>query len=120
MQVCMVRARRGFVDSGDVFVEVTIDSVAPTVTDMQIDINARKDPDSVSLDSVDAPYEREFTIPGDVPFPLKGTRVEAHASDAATYVTCSISYNGEEVATHRADGDRATAVCEKKLTIGPQ
>ena len=50
---------------------------------------------------------------------LSKTR-QARATDGATYIECSISYNGEEVATHRAEGDQTSAVCEKKLTIGPQ
>lgn len=106
--------------SGSILVEVSIDSDASTASNVQIDIDARQDAQSVSLDIVDTPYQREFTVPGDMPFPLKGTRVEAHAIDGATYVTCVISYNGKEVATHRAEGDQASAVCEKELTIGPQ
>lgn len=103
----------------EIVVTVEIDSDATTIGDVEIVINSPSSPQSFHEETVEVPFTREFTVATDVAFPLRGTTVEAHASPGATYVTCSIAVDGEIVTTHRSEGSRATAICERKLQLGP-
>lgn len=105
--------------SEDILVEVIVDSDSDSISDLAIELNTRKHPESIYYESVEAPYQEEFTVSTDVPFPLTSVRVEAEASDEASEITCLILYNGEEVASHHSHGDNSRAVCKKKLQLGP-
>ncbi|MCT1903591.1 hypothetical protein [Oceanobacillus sojae] len=103
----------------EVLVEVMVDSDSDYISDLTIELNTREHPESIYYESVEAPYQEEFAVSSDVPFPLTSVRVEAEASDEASEITCLILYNGEEVASHHSRGDNPRAVCEKKLQLGP-
>ena len=105
--------------SDAIIVEVIVESDGDSVVDLEVEINARKNPESVYFDSMEVPYREEFTIPKDVPIPLTSTRVEASVADDGSEVSCTILYNGEEVATHRSQGNGGRAICEKSFRLGP-
>lgn len=101
-------------------VEVQVTSDANTAGQRSIDVDARKSPQRVDQTDEPLPYQRQFTVPLDTPFPLRGTTVEATAAPGASWIACSITLDGDIVAERRVEGDGAIAVCEKKLTVGPQ
>lgn len=101
-------------------VEVVVESDGHLVNDLKVNVNARKNPQSVSFDTIEVPYKEKFAVTLDVIFPIKSTKVEASVAKGAKEVSCKIFYDGKEVATHISKGDQAKAVCEKKLRIGPQ
>src|SRR5690625_1768915 len=105
--------------SNEIIVEVIVESDGDTVNDLEVEINARKNPESVSFDSVEVPYNEEFSVSTDAFIPLTSTRVEASVADNANEVSCTILYDGEEVATHQSQGNNGKAICEKKFQLGP-
>lgn len=100
-------------------VEVIVDSDHDEASNLAIEIDARKHPESIYYDSIELPYREEFSIPMDVTFPLSAVRVEAEAADDAREISCTILYNGHEEVSHHSEGDSAKAVCEKKFQLGP-
>ncbi|RXZ78677.1 hypothetical protein EBB07_25940 [Paenibacillaceae bacterium] len=87
--------------------------------DLEVEINARKNPESVYFDSIEVPYREEFAVQKDAFIPLTSTHVKAGIDDDASWISCTILYDGEVVATHRSRGDGAKAVCEKTFRLGP-
>ncbi len=105
--------------SDGIVVEVLVESDVNSVSDLGVEINGRKNPESVYWDKVEVPYKERFVIPKDTFIPLLSTHVRAEANDGASWVSCSIWYDGELVASHKSRGSGAKAVCEKKFQLGP-
>lgn len=105
--------------TNEIMVEVIVESDGDTVNDLEVEVIARKNPESVSFDSVEVPYNKEFSVSTDAFIPLTSTRVEASVADNANEVSCTILYDGEEVATHKSQGNNGKAICEKKFQLGP-
>lgn len=105
--------------TNEIIVEVIVESDADTVNDLEVEVNARKNPESVYFDSVEVPYRVEFSVSKDASIPLTSTRVVASVADNAKEVSCTILYDGEEVATHRSQGNSGRAICEKSFRLGP-
>lgn len=106
-------------DSNEIIVEVLVESDINSVTDLEVEVNARKNPESIYWDTIEVPYQERFVIPKDTFIPLISTHVRARANDSANWVSCSIKYDGELVASHKSQGNGAKAVCEKKFQLGP-
>ncbi|MEK4851718.1 hypothetical protein NST04_17865 [Paenibacillus sp. FSL H7-0756] len=106
-------------DADAIRVEVLIESDSDSAVNLEVDIDARKHPESVYLDTIEVPYREEFTIPKDAFIPLTSTKVQADKDEAASWISCTILYDGEVVATHKSRGDKAKAVCEKNFRLGP-
>ncbi|KAA8786867.1 hypothetical protein ABIE27_002849 [Paenibacillus sp. 4624] len=106
-------------DSEGIVVEVLVESDVNSASDLEVKINARKNPESVYWDTIEVPYKDRFVIPKDTFIPLLSTYVRAKANDSASWVSCSIWYDGELVASHKSRGSGAKAVCEKKFQLGP-
>lgn len=106
-------------DAEAIRVEVLIESDSDSAVNLEVDIDARKHPESVYLDTIELPYREEFNVPKDTFIPLNSTKVQAEKDDAATWISCTILYDGEVVATHKSRGDTAKAVCEKTFQLGP-
>ncbi|WP_020620758.1 hypothetical protein [Paenibacillus daejeonensis] len=102
-----------------IIVEVLVESDAAVATDLEVEVHARKHPESVAYDSITLPYREEFAVPKDTFIPLTSTRVTAALDEDGSWISCTISYDGEVVATHRSRGDGAKAVCEKAFRLGP-
>lgn len=100
-------------------VEVTVESDAPSTGELTIEIDSPRNSQSLSENAVDAPFKHDFTIPTDIAFPLRNSRVEVDGGPGATYIKCTITVDGDVVSTHRAAGTSATAVCERGLQLGP-
>lgn len=109
----------GSTAEGSIVVTVEIDSDGTTARDIAVEINSPSSPQSLYEDSVPVPFSRDFTVSTDAFFPLRGTTVEVHAAPDATFVSCRILVDGEEVATHRSEGSGATATCERRIQLGP-
>lgn len=105
--------------SNEIIVEVIVESDGDTVNDLEIEVNARKNPESVYFDSVEVPYREEFSVSKDDFIPLTSTRVVASVADNANEVSCIILYDGKEVATDQSQGNNGKAICEKKFRLGP-
>ncbi|SCY05517.1 hypothetical protein SAMN05720606_102199 [Paenibacillus polysaccharolyticus] len=106
-------------DSDGIVVEVLVESDVNSASDLEVEINARKNPESVYWDTIEVPYQERFVIPKDTFIPLISTHVRAKADDSASWISCSIKYDGELVASHKSRGSDAKAVCEKKFQLGP-
>ncbi|MDT0122925.1 hypothetical protein Q9R46_09750 [Paenibacillus sp. RRE4] len=106
-------------DSDGIVVEVLVESDVNSASDLEVEINARKNPESVYWDAIEVPYQERFVIPKDTFIPLLSTHVRVKANDSASWVSCSIKYDGELVASHKSRGSGAKAVCEKKFQLGP-
>lgn len=100
-------------------VEVRIESDSGSAVNYAVDIDARKHPQSVYLDTIEVPYSEEFSVPMDTFIPLNSTKVQAEKDEAASWISCTILYDGEVVATHKSRGDKAKAVCDKTFQWGP-
>ncbi|WP_454114982.1 hypothetical protein [Microbacterium lacticum] len=109
----------GSTAEGSIVVTVEVDSDGTTATDLAVEINSPSSPQSLYEDSVPVPFSHDFTVSTDAFFPLRGTTVEVHAAPDATFVSCRILVDGEEVATHRSEGSGATATCERRIQLGP-
>lgn len=106
--------------SGDAkVVTVKITSDGATSGELSVELDTANDDQSYHEASVDLPFEREFSVALDAPFPLRSTHVEVEASPDATYIECSILLDGNEVASHRAEGGQARATCDRHLQLGP-
>lgn len=105
--------------SGVIRVEVLVESDSDSATNYQAEINARKNPQSASYDTIELPYRETFEVSKDAFIPLPSVRLQADASEDADWIRCKIFYDGEEVATHISRGDGAQAICEKKFRLGP-
>ncbi|MBY0203176.1 hypothetical protein NKT34_11305 [Paenibacillus polysaccharolyticus] len=106
-------------ESDGIVVEVLVESDVNSASDLEVEINARKNPESVYWDTIEVPYKDRFVIPKDTFIPLLSTHVRAKADDSASWISCSIWYDGELVASHKSRGSDAKAVCEKKFQLGP-
>ncbi len=104
---------------GSILVTVEIDSDAPTATDLDVNITSPSSPQSLHEDEVQVPFTHDFAVSTDAFFPLRGTTVEVHAGPSATFVSCRILVDSEEVATHRSEGSGAIATCERRIQLGP-
>ncbi|MEK3836269.1 MULTISPECIES: hypothetical protein [unclassified Paenibacillus] len=102
-----------------ILVEVLIESDSDAALNLEVEVNARDHPQSVYFDSIQLPYREEFAVPKDTFIPLTSTRVQAEKDADATWISCTILYDGEVVATHKSRGDSAMSVCEKKFLLGP-
>ena len=100
-------------------VEVIVESDSDSASRFKAKINARKNPQSASYDTIDLPYRETFEVSKDAFIPLPSVRLQADAAENADWISCTILYDGEEVATHLSRGDAAQAVCEKKFHLGP-
>lgn len=103
----------------DIIVTAVVTSDAPQTGEISVTVDAPRDSQSFAEDSVELPFEHEFTVPTDVAFPFRGSRIEVDAGSGATWIECRILVDGEEVASHRAEGGASTAVCERRLQLGP-
>lgn len=103
----------------DLIVTITVESDADTTGELSVNIDSPGDGQSLREDSVRLPFARDFNVPTDAMFPLRATHVEVKTGPAATYIQCTISVDGQVVATHRAEGSAATATCHRKLQLGP-
>ena len=101
-------------------VAVTIESNSGTAEDVKIEVNSRKDPVTLTYESVTTPFRQSFNVPSDIAFPLRSTRITAQVPRGGDTISCTIRYDDDTVATYRAEGTNAIAKCEKKLTLGPQ
>ncbi|WP_238651523.1 hypothetical protein [Paenibacillus piscarius] len=106
-------------DADAIRIEVLIESDSDSAVNLEVEIDARKHPESVYLDAIELPYKEEFTVPKDTFIPLNSTKVQAGKDEAASWISCTILYDGEVVATHKSRGDTAKAVCEKTFQLGP-
>lgn len=102
-----------------IMVTLIVESDGDRAHDFEAVIQARKHPQSVYYDTITLPYKEEFTVPKDVFIPLSSTLVQAEKAADASWISCTILYDGEVVTTHRSSGDRAKAVCEKTFRLGP-
>lgn len=102
-----------------ILVEVHVDSDRNSAVDLEVEINARKHPQSMYLESVELPYKETFVIPKDTFIPLTSTHVRARTNDDASWISCSILYDGELVVSHKSRGNNPRADCEKKFQLGP-
>lgn len=109
----------GSTAGGSIVVTVQVDSDGTTATDLAVEINSPSSPQSLHEDSVPVPFSHDFTVSTDAFFPLRGTTVEVHPAPDATFVSCRILVDGEEVATHHSEGSGATATCERRIQLGP-
>jgi len=100
-------------------VEVIVESDRDSASGFKTEINARKNPQSASYDTIELPYRETFEVSKDAFIPLPSVRLQADAAAGAEWISCTILYDGEEVATHLARGDGAQAACEKKFHLGP-
>ncbi|WP_427050617.1 hypothetical protein [Paenibacillus sp. TC-CSREp1] len=100
-------------------VEVLVESDLDSVVDLKVEIDARKHPQSVYSESVEVPYRESFVVPKDTFIPLTSTHVEAGIQEGASWISCSILYDGELVVTHKSRGKGAKALCEKNFRLGP-
>lgn len=105
--------------SDEIIVTAIVTSDAAETGEITVTVDAPRDSQSFAQDSVDLPFEHEFTVPKDVAFPFRGSRIEADAGPGASWIECRILVDGEEVATHRAEGSASTAVCDRRLQLGP-
>lgn len=103
----------------DIVVTAIVTSDAAKSGEILVTVDAPRDSQSFAEDSVELPFEHEFSVPTDVAFPFRGSRIEVDAGPGATWIECRILVDGEEVATHRAEGGASTAVCERRLQLGP-
>ncbi|OWR30947.1 hypothetical protein CDO73_10205 [Saccharibacillus sp. O23] len=100
-------------------VEVLVESDGDSAANFKAEIDARKNPQSASYDTIELPYRETFEVSKDAFIPLPSVRLQADAADDAEWISCKIFYDGEEVATHMSRGDGAQAICEKKFHLGP-
>ena len=100
-------------------VEVLVESDLDSVVDLKVEIDARKHPQSVYSESIAVPYRESFVIPKDTFIPLTSTHVEASIQEGASWISCSILYDGELVVNHKSRGKGAKALCEKNFRLGP-
>lgn len=100
-------------------VEVIVESDSDSASRFKAEINARKNPQSASYHTIDLPYRETFEVSKDAFIPLPSVRLQADAAENADWISCTILYDGEEVATHLSRGDAPQAVCEKKFHLGP-
>lgn len=105
--------------SEDLTVTVTVDSDVATSGEISVDIDSPSRSHSLREASVQLPFEQQFAMATDSPFPLRNIRVEVNAGPGATHVECSIIVDGQVVASHRAEGGLAKATCERGLRLGP-
>lgn len=105
--------------AGAMSVDVVVESDAATAANVRVDLDAREDPQLVDEAAAALPYEQTFEVQLDVPFPLSGARVEATAADDATWVSCTVTLDGDVVAEQRQDGAGSVATCESELRLGP-
>ena len=103
----------------DLTVTVTVESDADTTGELSVEIDAPGGGQSLREESVRLPFTRDFTVPTDTMFPLRTTHVEVEAGPTASYIECSISVDGQVVASHRAEGSAATAICDRRLQLRP-
>lgn len=103
----------------DLTVTITVDSDSDTSGALTVELVSPSGNQSLREDSVALPFTRDFTVPTDRIFPLRDTRVEVTAGPGASYIECSITMNGEVVASHRAEGSAAQAACDRRLRLGP-
>ncbi|PXA79709.1 MULTISPECIES: hypothetical protein [Auritidibacter] len=100
-------------------VTVEVESDSPVSGELSISIDGATDSQSVEEGSVDLPYSAVFDVPSDAPFPYRGSRVEVSAAQDASWIECRILMDEKVVASHRAEGSNARAVCERNLRLGP-
>ncbi|MEJ8306394.1 hypothetical protein [Saccharibacillus sacchari] len=100
-------------------VEVIVESDSDSASHFKAEINARKNPQSASYDTIDLPYRQTFEVSKNAFIPLPSVRLQADAAENADWISCTILYDGEEVATHLSRGNAAQAVCEKNFHLGP-
>lgn len=105
--------------SGVIRVEVLVESDSDSAANFKAEIDARKNPQSASYDTIELPYRETFEVSKDAFIPLPSVRLQADAAQDADWISCKIFYDGEEVATHMSRGDGAQAICEKKFHLGP-
>lgn len=103
----------------DIIVTAEIESDASVSGELSITIDSPRNKQSLNETSVEIPFQHEFTVTTDVAFPLRGSRIEVDAGPGANWIECRILVDGDVVASHRSEGDAATAVCERKLQLGP-
>ncbi|MEK3905089.1 hypothetical protein [Paenibacillus sp. FSL R7-0179] len=106
-------------EADGILVEVLIESDGDSALNLEVEVNARDHPQSVYSDAIELPYREEFAVPKDTFIPLTSTKVQAEKDADATWISCTILYDGEVVATHKSRGDRAKSVCERKFRLGP-
>lgn len=106
--------------SGTLLVEIMVSSDVDTAARIEMDVDAREDPQQSDDENVPLPFRQQFEVPTNVLFPLSGVSVEATAAPDATWIDCQILLDGEVIVEDRAKGSDATAGCSKELRLGPQ
>lgn len=102
-------------DDEELTVEIIIESNATYVTDLEVNVNSRNDPQSIIEPTIEVPYSEKFIISTDTMFPITSTSVKASVGEDGDEISCKILYDNTEVATHISKGTFATAVCENKF-----
>lgn len=113
------RRREDASDRDDIIVTAIVTSDVVEAGDISVTVDGPREGESFAHESVALPFEREFTLPTDVASPYQGSRIEVDAGPGTTWIECRILVDGEEVATHRAEGGASTAVCERRLQLRP-
>ncbi|RQW22346.1 hypothetical protein EH196_00565 [Bacillus sp. C1-1] len=103
------------IENEGLIIEVLIESDASYASELEVDINSRNDPQTVTEASIEIPYSKTFVISTDTAFPISSTTVKATAGEEGDWISCKILYDGKEVATHHSEGTSATAACENKF-----
>lgn len=106
--------------SGALLVEIMVRSDVNTAARIEVDVDARDDPQQSDDENVSLPFSQQFEVSTSVPFPLSGVSVEATAAPDATWIECQVLLDGEVIVEDRAEGSEATADCSKELRVGPQ
>ncbi len=76
--------------TNEIIGDIIVESGGDTVNDLEVEVNARQNPESVYFDSVEVPYRKEFSVSKDAFIPLTSTRVVASVADHASEVSCTI------------------------------
>lgn len=106
--------------SNSLMIEVRVASDTDTAKGLEVKVDARNNPHRFSERDVPLEYVDKFEVPLDIPIPLSGVTVEETSAEDASWISCTITLDGDVVAEQRVSGAGKTAVCEKKLRISPQ
>ncbi|TSB47811.1 hypothetical protein [Alkalicoccobacillus porphyridii] len=96
-------------------IEIIIESNATYATDLEVNVNSRKDPQSIIEPTIEVPYSEKFIISTDTMFPITSTNVKASVGEDGDEISCKIVYDDTVVATHSSKGKFATVLCENKF-----
>lgn len=104
---------------GALHLRVEITSDVDTAAELSVDIDANE-PQQLEKTNASLPFDTQFDVPTNTPFPLRGFSVEATAAPGSEWIECRVTLDGQVAAEDRATGPGATATCSKQLRLGPQ